>query len=51
VKSLQEMSIGEVAAYVADHLRQSGINVVLAVLAYRSTLPLFHNPKPLTDYT
>jgi hypothetical protein len=29
VISLQEMSIGEIAAYVADHLRRGGINVVL----------------------
>ncbi|KAF0220932.1 MAG: hypothetical protein FD174_929 [Geobacteraceae bacterium] len=29
MKSLREMSIGEIAAYVAEHLRQSGINVVL----------------------
>lgn len=29
MKSLSEMSVGEVAAYVAEHLRQSGINVVL----------------------
>lgn len=29
MKSLGEMSVGEVAAYVAEHLRQSDINVVL----------------------
>jgi len=29
VKSLREMAIGEIAAHVAEHLRQSGINVVL----------------------
>jgi hypothetical protein len=29
VKPLQEMSVGEIAAHVAEHLRQSGINVVL----------------------
>jgi hypothetical protein len=29
VKSLREMSIGEIAAYVAEHLRQDGVNVVL----------------------
>jgi len=29
VKSICEMSVGEIAAYVAGHLRQGGINVVL----------------------
>ena len=29
MKSLREMAIGEIAAYVAEHLRQGGINVVL----------------------
>jgi len=29
MKPLNEMSVGEVAAYVAEHLRQSDINVVL----------------------
>ena len=29
MKSLSEMSVGEVAAYVAGHMRQSDINVVL----------------------
>jgi len=29
MKFLGEMSVGEVAAYVAEHLRQCGINVVL----------------------
>lgn len=29
MKSLSEMSVGEVAAYVAEHLRQDGISVVL----------------------
>ena len=29
MKPLGEMSIGEIAAHVADHLRQNGINVVL----------------------
>ena len=29
MKSLREKSVGEVAAYVAGHLRQSDINVVL----------------------
>ena len=29
MKSLSEMSVGEVAAYVAEHLRQSDIYVVL----------------------
>jgi hypothetical protein len=29
VKSLREMSIGEVAAHVAEHLRTSGIDAVL----------------------
>ncbi len=30
MKPLKEMTIGEVAAYVAEHLRQAGIEVVLA---------------------
>lgn len=29
MKCLGEMPVGEVAAYVAEHLRQNGINVVL----------------------
>lgn len=29
MKTLGEMSVGEIAAHVAEHLRQSGINVVL----------------------
>jgi hypothetical protein len=29
MKSISEMSVGEIAAYVAEHLRKNGINVVL----------------------
>ena len=29
MKALRDMSVGEIAAHVADHLRQNGINVVL----------------------
>ena len=29
MKSLREMTVGEIAAYVAGHLRQNGVNVVL----------------------
>jgi len=29
MKSLRKMSIGEIAAYIAEHLRHNGINVVL----------------------